>query len=187
MAGLITQNVDSLHERAGSQNVIELHGALARVKSLSCGWQEHRNDTQARIEAANPQYKREWPEVFAPDGDADLDHNNEAATLEGFIVPPCLKCGGVMMPDVVFFGGKVSEAVTAAAWRCLDAADALLVVGTSLAVWSSFRFARAAAEQGKPVVILNAGPTRADNLAAVRLDAPTGEALPALAAALVGG
>jgi NAD-dependent SIR2 family protein deacetylase len=179
LGGVITQNVDGLHQRAGSRRVVELHGALARVRCLACGALESRAASQQRLAALNEGW-RGGAAATAPDGDADLD----AAALAGFIVADCLACGGILKPDVVFFGDNVARPVLDEAWRLFDEAELLLVLGSSLTVWSGYRFVRRAAERGVPVAIVNLGPTRGDALATVRLDAPLGSVLPALAAAL---
>ena len=181
VAGLITQNVDGLHGAAGSREVVELHGALARVRCLDCAALTSRDALQARLLAANPGWlERTRGASIAPDGDADLPDD----LVDGFTVVGCAACGGTMMPDVVFFGGSVPRATLDAAWAVFDRAEALLVVGSSLTVFSGFRFVRRAAERGVPIGILNQGPTRGDDHAAVRLDAHAGVALPALARAL---
>jgi len=181
LAGLITQNVDSLHGAAGSRAVVELHGALARVRCLGCAALTTRDALQARLLAANPGWLDRTRSVpLAPDGDSDLPDDLVAA----FTVVPCDTCGGTLMPDVVFFGGTVPRPTLDAAWGVFDRAEVLLVVGSSLTVFSGFRFVRRAVERGLPVGILNRGPTRGDDHAAVRLDASAGLALPALAAAL---
>jgi NAD-dependent deacetylase sirtuin 4 len=179
LTGLITQNVDRLHRRAGSQRVIELHGALEDVRCLGCRRVHTRAEIHQRLCAANPDWLARAAAV-APDGDAQLD----ADEVTAFRVLPCQHCGGVLKPDVVFFGGTVPADTVAAAYALVDAADALLVVGSSLEVYSGFRFVRHAAGRGMPVVILNQGPTRADALAAVRVGARAGAVLPALAARL---
>lgn len=177
--GLITQNVDRLHTRAGSREVIELHGALARVRCLGCGAIEPREAVQARLGELNPGVSSRSA-ALAPDGDAEV-----AAELAlSFVVAPCVACGGTLKPDVVFFGDNVPRPTVDAAMAWVDGSDALLVLGTSLAVFSGMRFVRRAAERGLPIAIVNRGPTRGDPLAQLRLDAPLGEVLPALAAAL---
>lgn len=181
-AGLITQNVDGLHGRAGSRRVVELHGAIGRVRCMGCEARSERAALQERLEALNP----EWvglEAASAPDGDAEL----EAARYEGFVVPVCQACGGVLKPDVVFFGESVPKPVVEAAWAILDGADALLVVGSSLTVYSGYRFVREAARRGVPVGILNIGETRGDAEAAVRVEAMAGEAMPRLVEALLPG
>ena len=179
LGGVITQNVDGLHQRAGSRRVVELHGALARVRCLGCGAVESRDTTQERLAALNAGW-RAGAAAVAPDGDADLD----AAALAGFVVADCGACGGILKPDVVFFGDNVARPVLDEAWRLFDEAELLLVLGSSLTVWSGYRCVRRAAERNLPVAIVNLGPTRGDALATVRLDAPLGAVLPALAAAL---
>jgi len=178
--GIITQNVDRLHRTAGSRRVIELHGALADVRCLHCGGAEDRRELHARLLAANPGWLARVA-TTAPDGDADLPPAEEA----GFNVLDCAACQGPLMPDVVFFGGTVPEAKVAAAWALLDEAEALLVVGSSLAVYSGWRFVRGASERGLPIASINLGPTRADTLSQARVDAPAGTCLPRLAERLV--
>jgi NAD+-dependent protein deacetylase sirtuin 4 len=178
---LITQNVDRLHHKAGSQAVIELHGALERVKCLGCATIEPRSELQERLLHQNPGWL-ESAAVLAPDGDAELPLD----VTRGFRVVDCQGCGGVLKPDVVFFGESVARPVVEQAYSGVAAADALLVVGSSLTVFSGFRFVKRAAELGKPVVIVNLGSSRGDPLAAVRVKASAGELLPALARALSG-
>lgn len=178
ITGVITQNVDGLHQAAGSERVVELHGALARVRCLGCGALEPRAALQERLLEHNPGWDAHAAPV-APDGDADLE-----AALAGFRVPGCAACDGVLKPDVVFFGENVPAKVVESAWALFDEAEALLVVGSSLTVFSGFRFVRRAAERGVPVAIVNLGPTRGDPLAALCVDARLGDALPRLAAAL---
>ena len=197
LTGVITQNVDRLHHDAGSRRVVELHGALAEVRCLSCGAFEPRAELQGRLLEANPGWlARAQGELGAgaragdptggtspgvrPDGDAELT----AETVAAFEVVGCRTCGGPLKPEVVFFGGTVPEATVAAGWRMLEAAEALLVVGSSLAVYSGFRFVRRAHELGLPIGIVNLGPTRGDELAAARVAAPVGTALPWLASTL---
>ncbi|HEY4178531.1 MAG TPA: NAD-dependent protein deacetylase [Kofleriaceae bacterium] len=180
-AGLITQNVDGLHSAAGHAAVVELHGALARVKCLACGQMVSRDDLQEALRHANPRFVAESHEVkMTPDGDAELADD----LVADFALIPCDACGGVMMPDVVFFGGSVPKPTLDAAWSAFDAGEALLVVGSSLTVFSGYRFVRRAAERGIPIAILNRGPTRGDEHATVRCDARAGLALPALVRAL---
>ncbi len=181
IAGLITQNVDSLHTAAGSANVIELHGALARVKCLACGDISSRITLQDRLLATNGL----WPArarmaTIAPDGDVDLPDG----LIADFQFVPCLACEGTLMPDVVFFGGSVPRATLDAAWALFDQAELLLVIGSSLTVFSGYRFVRRAAERNVPVAILNRGPTRGDPHAQLLVDARIGDALPLLARAL---
>lgn len=176
LTGLITQNVDGLHTSAGSKDVLELHGGLARVLCLSCGAVEPRHRIQRRMLHLNPDFEVRLTNV-APDGDADLAQT----LLDGFEVPACLRCGGVLKPDVVFFGENVPKNRVERAWKMLDAADALVVVGSSLTVFSGYRFVAKAAKEGKPVAIINRGPTRGDKDADLRVEANVGELLPNLA------
>ena len=179
VAGLITQNVDGLHHGAGSRDVVELHGALRRVQCLACGAITPRDELQRRLVEVNPDWLERGGAV-APDGDADLIEGE----VREFAVVACEACGGVLMPDVVFFGGSVPRPTLDAAWAAFGRAEVLLVVGSSLAVFSGYRFVRRAAEHGVPVAILNRGPTRGDPYASLRVDAPAGEALAAIARAL---
>ena len=182
LAGVITQNVDRLHAAAGSRRVVELHGALEDVRCLTCGALEARAGVHERLLDENPGWLERALGDIRPDGDAELPEEQ----IEDLRVVDCLVCGGVLKPDVVFFGGNVGEATLAAAWSLFDDAQALLVVGSSLAVWSGYRFVRRATERGVPVAIVNLGPTRADAEAVLRVQARAGEVLPRLARALVG-
>jgi NAD+-dependent protein deacetylase sirtuin 4 len=180
---LLTQNVDGLHEAAGSPDVEALHGRLSEVVCLGCGTPSDRAELQVRLAALNPAFVDPAGAPLAPDGDADLV---EAAT-SGFRVPACVRCQGVLKPHVVFFGEGVPRERVDRAFAAVDAAEALLIVGSSLAVFSGFRFARHAARTDTPVAIVNLGETRADALAAVRLEAPAGAVLPPLVEALLAG
>ena len=177
LGGLITQNVDGLHQAAGHERVIELHGCLAEVLCLQCGTIERRASVQERLLALNPGWTASAD--LAPDGDADL------TSVDGFVVPACANCGGMLKPNVVFFGESVPAATVHAAFGMLEAAEVLLVVGTSLTVYSGFRFVRRAAERGMPVAIVNMGPTRGDPLATLCVNAPAGRILGGLATALL--
>jgi NAD-dependent SIR2 family protein deacetylase len=177
IAGVITQNVDGLHAAAGSRTLVELHGALARVRCLDCDTTTPRATMQERLLLANPSIT-ERSAAAAPDGDAELTDTDD------FVVPACLICGGVLKPDVVLFGENVPAAITNRAWSLFDQAEALLVVGSSLAVFSGYRFVIRASERGLPIAIINLGPTRGDALAAAKLELRLGDALPDLAAAL---
>jgi NAD-dependent deacetylase sirtuin 4 len=180
-SGPITQNVDRLHHTAGSRDVIELHGALAEVRCLDCGAREARDQLQVRLAENNAALLVHAPEL-APDGDAELDATRDL--LAAFVVPRCLACGGTLKPDVVFFGENVRpELVTAAYARVADA-QALLVIGSSLTVFSGYRFVRRAHELRRPVAIVTLGPTRGDELARVRVEARAGDVLPWLASRL---
>lgn len=178
VGGVITQNVDGLHQAAGSRRVVELHGSLAAVRCLACRADEPRTAFQARLLAHNPGWQHQKVEI-APDGDAEL-----GSPVRGFVVPACLSCGGVLKPDVVFFGESVPRERVDTAWQVFDEAEALLVVGSSLAVYSGYRFVRKAAREGKPVGIVNLGETRGDAEAEVRVEGPAGAILPRLATAL---
>ncbi len=180
--GLITQNVDRLHARAGSRRVIELHGALDEVRCLECGVIESRARLQQRLLALNPGWSVADVEL-APDGDAELD----AALVEGFRVAACQVCDGVLKPNVVFFGENVPKPTVEAAYALLGDAEVLLVLGSSLTVFSGFRFVRRASSEGVPVAIVNLGETRGDPYARVRVDARVGEVLPELAMRLAPG
>ncbi len=177
--GVITQNVDRLHQAAGSRRVVELHGALEDVCCLACGAMEHRDNVQGRILALNPGWDAQAVD-FAPDGDAEL----AATTAQAFQVPDCVACGGMLKPNVIFFGESVPSETVDAAWRLFDECDALLVVGSSLAVYSGYRFVREAARRRKPIAIINLGETRGDGEAWVRVEGRCGTVLPALVDAL---
>jgi NAD-dependent deacetylase sirtuin 4 len=182
LAGVITQNVDRLHHAAGSRRVVELHGALDDVRCLDCRALEPRAALQARLVEANPGWDAAGLAALRPDGDAELP----AEAVAAFQVVGCGRCGGVLKPDVVFFGGTVGEPTLSAAWGLLGEGAALLVAGSSLTVYSGFRFVRRAHELAMPIGIVNVGPTRGDGLAQARLSVRVGEALPRLAAALRG-
>lgn len=173
---LVTQNVDGLHQRAGSRRVTDLHGRIDRVVCLECGRLNERGAFQFRLVAENPDWA-DLDAVSAPDGDALL----EVRDFGSFHVPCCEACGGMLKPDVVFFGEGVPKHRVTTAMERLDECDALLVVGSSLMVWSGFRFARRAAERGIPVAALNLGRTRADHLLSLKVDACCGEVLASLA------
>ncbi len=159
IAGLVTQNVDGLHQAAGSRGVIDLHGRLDRVVCLDCGAMHARHVVQDMLVAANPGWGRNST-VLRPDGEIDLGEIDYSA----FNVPACGLCGGLLKPDVVFFGGAVPKARVARAWARLARADAVLVIGSSLMVWSGFRFVREAAARGLPIAAVNRGRSRADGL-----------------------
>ena len=175
LTGVLTQNVDGLHQAAGSQEVLELHGSLARVRCLACGQLETRSRVQRRMAHLNPELEAQSV-VFAPDGDADVTQK----LISGFEVPSCLRCRGTLKPDVVFFGENVPKERVVRAWELFDDAEVLLVVGSSLTVFSGYRFVARAAKEGKPVAIVNQGQTRGDACATVRVNAPLGEVLPQL-------
>ncbi len=174
ITALITQNVDTLHQRAGSREVIDLHGRLDGTVCLGCGDARRRDELQTRMAANNIGW-RPRDAAAAPDGDADID----PAAVAAFEPPHCAICGGMLKPDVVFFGENVPSARYAQALAALHAADAVLIVGSSLMVYSGFRFARMAHERGMPVAILNRGQTRADALVDLKLEGDCGEVLAA--------
>ncbi len=172
---LLTQNVDRLHHKAEHAHVVELHGALERVQCLACHAVSTRDELQARIEEHNGETLGATYTVL-PDGDVDLPD----AAVRDFVVPGCVECAGMLMPDVVFFGGNVPKPRVEAAFASLDQADVLLVVGSSLTVFSGYRFVLRAVQAGKPVAIVNRGPTRGDGLATVRVDASAAQVLAAI-------
>ena len=161
---LVTQNVDGLHQAAGSRNVIDLHGRVDVVVCLGCGARIARERVQAELVRRNPGFAG-LDARPAPDGDADLEEIDFAA----FDVPPCQHCGGLLKPDVVFFGENVPKDRAGRAMEALQRSDALLVVGSSLMVLSGYRFAQAMAERGKPIAAVNLGLTRADDLLALKV------------------
>ena len=182
LQGLITQNVDLLHQQAGSRMVIDLHGTFARVVCLSCEHRTTRAELATRLEELNPGFADSVGQIrdveIAPDADAVI------ASSAGFRVADCLRCGGILKPDIVYFGENVPKARVGAAYAMVDAAQALLVAGSSLTVMSGLRFVRHAARAGTPVVIVNRGPTRGDELAAAKIDAGCSPVLTHLAEAI---
>jgi NAD-dependent SIR2 family protein deacetylase len=174
---VITQNVDGLHQRAGSARLIELHGNIHHVVCLACRASYARASIQQRLLDDNPHLHHADEQVKAlPDGDAQV----EPEALEQFTIPDCERCGGVLQPDVVFFGDNIPAQRTQAALQAMDASDALLVVGSSLMVFSGFRFCRMAAQSGKPIAAVNAGVTRADDLIGLKIGAAAQDVLPRL-------
>ncbi|WP_415749315.1 NAD-dependent protein deacetylase [Caballeronia sp. J97] len=169
---LVTQNVDGLHTRAGNPDVIELHGNIGRVRCIECGERHTREAVQRMLEAANPAFLG-YTAAAVPDGDAQVEDIDFAS----FDVPGCTRCGGVLKPDVVFFGESVPRVLVDDAARSLEAADAMLVVGSSLMVYSGYRFCEWAAKSGKPIAAINIGKTRADALLALKVEAPCSDAL----------
>jgi NAD-dependent SIR2 family protein deacetylase len=176
VTSVITQNVDGLHGTAGSRQVIDLHGRLDRVTCLSCARITAREEIRVRLDAANPGWAPE-PDRRNPDGDVDLT----AEQVATFTMVDCTECQGPLKPDVVYFGESVPKERVARSYEQVDAASALLVLGSSLHVYSGRRFVMRAAERGIPVAIVNIGPTRGDDLAAVRVDASVTEILQGLA------
>lgn len=169
---LITQNVDGLHRRAGNQKVIDLHGRLDSVRCLRCDSLASQVDWQERLLTANPEWRARITRI-KPDGDAQLADDDDA----NFQIPGCDNCGGVIKPDVVFFGEPVPRDRVQHAKDAVARAGALLVVGSSLMVFSGYRFARFALEIGRPVAILNQGRTRADDIAQLKLNGDCGDVL----------
>lgn len=162
----VTQNVDRLHQKAGSQSVVDLHGRADELICMSCGYNEQRALMHARCAALNPSLDNVFATV-APDGDADLEMD-----FSTFDVPGCPQCGGILKPDVVFFGDNVPKPRVEKVFDALADSRGLLVIGSSLMVFSGFRFARQAHQAGTPIAILTQGRTRADDLASVKFDAP---------------
>ncbi len=177
---LVTQNVDGLHEAAGSRAVCALHGRIADVVCLSCRSGTSRAALHERMGRLNPGFaETHAASDVRPDGDVELSDTTD------FVVPECTSCGGVLKPDVVFFGENVPKDRVQRCFDAVDAATALLVAGSSLTVLSGFRFVRHAHKRGIPVVIVNRGPTRGDDLATVKLDLGTSDFLPELSDAWV--
>jgi len=172
---LVTQNVDGLHQAAGSMQVIDLHGRLDRVRCMDCESLVPREELQAELLRRNSGWTGLQGQP-APDGDTDL----EGLSFGEFDVPSCSRCGGVLKPDVVFFGESVPRARVAAAMQQLEHADAVLVVGSSLMLYSGYRFVHAAAQAGKPIAAVNLGRTRADELLTLKVTEPCAQALAAL-------
>ena len=178
---LITQNVDDLHQEAGSRAVVQLHGRNRVVVCLSCRAESPRAEMQERLAELNSAWLAgaPWRSLnadeadFAPDGDANVAGD----VVGGFRVPECDRCGGVLKPAVVFFGECVPPDKVTYAMSRVDEADAMLVVGSSLTVWSGFRFVKRASERGLPIAIVNIGPTRADDLATLKVERKCGEVL----------
>lgn len=170
---LVTQNVDSLHTKAGSKKVTELHGSSRSVVCLNCKQLIPRETLQDMMELENPFFDEE-PAEIAPDGDVILTPDQ----VKRFNVPPCQSCGGVLKPQVVFFGDNVPRNIVDFVYKKVSESDALLVVGSSLQVFSAFRFVRVAFEEEKPIAIINIGPTRADKIVSLKVNAKLGDILP---------
>jgi NAD-dependent SIR2 family protein deacetylase len=173
---LVTQNVDELHQQAGHTGVIDLHGVLSTVSCVDCKTRLSRNTFQEQLLSANP-WIADLSAAHAPDGDADL----ELEQVDSVSVPDCPACGGMLKPSVVFFGESVSKPIVENAMNALANADALLVAGSSLMVFSGFRFCRAAANNGQPIAIVNHGKTRADDMATIKVSGDVGDNLGNLA------
>ncbi|UPK28445.1 NAD-dependent protein deacetylase [Bradyrhizobium sp. 195] len=162
---LLTQNVDRLHQSAGHRQVIDLHGRLDLVRCMGCGAKTPRDEFQQALGRANAAWLT-LDAADAPDGDADLEHDD----FSSFQVPPCEACGGILKPDVVFFGENVPRDIVATARDHLSQADAMLIVGSSLMVYSGFRFVQAAAQRNIPIAAVNLGRTRADDLLTLKVE-----------------
>ncbi|MEU0206611.1 NAD-dependent protein deacetylase [Streptomyces canus] len=176
LSGVITQNVDGLHQAAGTEGAVELHGSLARVRCLACDALTSRQDLSLRLEEANATFEPVAAGIN-PDGDADLSDEQVA----GFRVLPCRDCGGILKPDVVFFGETVPAQRIECCRQLVREANTLLVLGSSLTVMSGLRFVRQANQAGKRVLIINRDPTRGDQLADARISLPMGAALHSVA------
>ncbi|MCW2608403.1 MAG: NAD-dependent deacetylase [Frankiales bacterium] len=181
LSGIVTQNVDGLHQAAGAVGVIDLHGRLDAVVCLDCGDRTARAALARRLEQANAAWSAEVLAVH-PDGDVAVPDTD----LEAFTVVPCAVCGGVLKPDVVFFGENVPRDRLQASFALVEQARALLVLGSSLTVMSGYRFVLRAAKLGLPVALVNQGPTRGDAQATTKLEEPLGRVLPALVARVAG-
>lgn len=175
---LVTQNVDGLHRQAGQSRLLELHGSLANVVCMHCNSRLDRVDYQQQLLNENPAWA-DMTAVMAPDGDVDLETD-----FSSFRIPACGRCGGILKPDVVFFGEAVPRLRVDAVYRALEQASAILVVGSSLMVYSGYRFVRDAVRQGKPVAAITLGRTRADAVLALKLNTACGPLLTALDAVL---
>lgn len=178
--GIITQNVDGLHSAAGSARVVELHGSMDRVVCLSCGQAFGRDSVAERLVAANPELEEPDSVVIAPDGDALV------SDIDGFTIPECTVCGGMLKPNVVFFGELVPAERFAEAAALVGSADSLVIAGSSLAVNSGIRLLELARRRKLPIVVINRGATKGDGRALIKLDAGTSETLAALAERLTG-
>jgi len=173
--GIVTQNVDGLHQAGGARDVVELHGNLARIVCLDCGCRSSRAELEGRLTAANPDFAA-VAAAINPDGDAELDD----AELDGFTVVDCTACGGMLKPDVVYFGETVPPERVSRSFELVCSARTLLVLGSSLTVMSGRRFVLRAAKEGIRVAIVNQGVTRGDPYAGLAVDAPLGSVLPEL-------
>ena len=179
MSRVLTQNVDMLHTKAGTRGVIELHGCYGRVRCLNCDWRISRHRLAEQLEEINTEFARRvngrGAIEVAPDADATLSDTSD------FVMIDCPNCGGILKPDIVYFGETVTKDVVDESYSVVDDADALMVVGSSLTVMSGLRFARRAHRAGKPLIIVNRGGTRADEIATLKIDPEAGFVLPALA------
>jgi NAD-dependent SIR2 family protein deacetylase len=177
LSGIVTQNVDGLHQAGGAQDVIELHGGLDRVACLGCGGRTARAALDERLRAANPGWVERATRLLDGAANADGDAELPDQAVADFVVVPCEACGGVLKPDVVFFGEAVDPSLVAQSYALIGRSRVLLVLGSSLTVMSGRRFVLRAAELGLPVAIVNRGETRGDPYATLRIDAPLGATL----------
>ena len=169
---VVTQNVDRLHQQAGSQNVIDLHGRLDEVVCMSCQKITPRNTLQSKLELLNPSFSQQGN--IAPDGDADVPEK----LVPGFVVPPCEDCGGILKPNVVFFGDSVNKSIVQRVYDGIDDSDGMLIVGTSLKVFSGYRFCRYATQQRKPIASINPGLSRGEDMIQVIVRRESDDVLP---------
>jgi NAD-dependent SIR2 family protein deacetylase len=180
LAGIVTQNVDGLHQAAGARDVVELHGGLSRIVCLQCGQTTRRSELDDRLREANPAFVAVSATVN-PDGDVELSTD----AVESFRTVDCLRCEGLLKPDVVFFGESVPRDRVQACFALVERSRALVVLGSSLSVMSGRRFVLRAVKVGIPVAIVNQGATRGDDCATIRVDAPLGHTLPAILASIM--
>ena len=180
LAGIVTQNVDGLHQAAGARDVVELHGGLSRIVCLQCGQTTRRSELDDRLREANPAFVAVSATVN-PDGDVELSTD----AVESFRTVDCLRCQGLLKPDVVFFGESVPRDRVQACFALVERSRALVVLGSSLSVMSGRRFVLRAVKVGIPVAIVNQGATRGDDCATIRVDAPLGHTLPAILASIM--
>jgi NAD-dependent SIR2 family protein deacetylase len=180
LVGVITQNVDGLHQAAGTRSFVELHGSLSRVRCMGCRADLPRDEFQELLAKLNPD-DRTSSAPLAPDGDADV------IPEESFRVPDCALCGGILKPAVVFFGESVPAETLERSWRLYETGEVLLVLGSSLEVFSGRRFVLRATRDAKPLAVVNMGPTRADTVARLKIDGQLGEVIPRLAETLRSG
>ena len=169
---VVTQNVDRLHQQAGSQNVIDLHGRLDEVVCMSCQKITTRNTLQSKLELLNPSFSQQGN--VAPDGDADVPEK----LVPGFVVPTCEDCGGILKPNVVFFGDSVNKSIVQRVYDGIDDSDGMLIIGTSLKVFSGYRFCRYATQQRKPIASINPGLSRGEDLIQVIVRRESDDVLP---------
>lgn len=180
---LVTQNVDGLHQAAGHNKVVDLHGSLSEVICTECAALSSRDHLQERISGLNPTLSTSY-DSLQPDGDASLDHNVENEITKNLVIPQCENCAGVLKPNVVFFGGTVPKRTVESIYEAMNNIDGLLIVGSSLMVYSGYRFCKRADKMDLPIAAINLGKTRADELLTLKVDQDCTSALTALTAAL---